>query len=151
MDPVSVVAAAVGAGAATGLKDAAATSIKDAYSALKRLLAERYATIDVEPLERRPDSEPKRASLAEDLRDAGADSDDEILEAARRVLDEVSSHDPAAARSIGIDIEGAKAEAVRIRRVRAAGTGVRLRSSTITGDIEIEDVQAGETGPQARP
>ena len=43
--------------------------MKDAYGALKRLLSGKHG-VDIAPLERKPDSEAKQASLKEDLGDA---------------------------------------------------------------------------------
>ena len=83
MDPISLIVAAVVAGAATAIKDQAAQVVKDAYGALKRLLTDRHH-VDVSALERKPESGAKQASLTEDLGDTGAAADPEVMAAARR-------------------------------------------------------------------
>jgi hypothetical protein len=147
MDPITVIVSALAAGAAAGLKDAAATGIKDAYAALKRLIADRYDDVDVTPVEKRPESEAKRRSLEEDLRDAGAGHDDLMLDAARRVIEEVRSNDAGTGAAIGIDLERVQAAALRIRDVAASGGGVRVREGSFRGDIDIEGVRAGRPDP----
>jgi hypothetical protein len=147
MDPVTVVVSALAAGAATGLNDAVAAAVKDAYTALKGLLARRYRTIDVAPVERKPDSEAKRKSLEEDLADAGADSDTELLDAARRLIEQVQTHTPTAGPAIGVDLERVKAEALRLRKIHVAGKGdigARVRDSEFRGDIDVGEVQVGD-------
>jgi hypothetical protein len=42
MDPVTMVVAALAAGAGAGVKDAATQAVKDAYAGLKAMLAERF-------------------------------------------------------------------------------------------------------------
>jgi hypothetical protein len=107
--------------------------------------------VDVAPLEKRPDSKAKRRSLEEDLKAAGADADEQILEMARRVIEEVRKHDPAAGAAIGIDLERVQAAALRVREVDASGTRARVREGTFSGDIDIEGVRAGGTSQPERP
>jgi hypothetical protein len=151
MDPdtVTVVVSALSAGAAAGLKDTATNAVKDAYAGLKRLVTDRYL-VDVSPLESKPHSEAKRASLAEDLQEAGADADVEVLEAAQRVIAVVAAHAPDTGPAIGIDLERLEAAAsVRIRDVTATGTGVRGEDWKVGGDLDISGIHAGSPdGPQ---
>lgn len=134
MDPVTLIATAVEA-------------VKDAYSALKALITRRYRGVDVTPVERKPESEAKRGSLAEDLAAAGADADAELLEAARQVIAHVKAHEAATGAALGIDLERVEAAALRIRGVESEGTGVRVRDGRFTGDIDIGDVRAGQERP----
>ncbi|MFE5082830.1 hypothetical protein [Streptomyces mirabilis] len=150
VDPVTLIVSAVALGAAAGLQESAATAVKDAYAALKRLIGDRYQDVDVTPVEKRPASEAKRGSLEEDLVAAGAGADTELMAAARRVIDEVKSHEPAAGAAVGIDLESVEAAALRIDGVDSAGTGVRVRQGKFSGDIEITDVRAGRK-PLDRP
>jgi len=146
-----VIVSAVAAGATAGMKDTAAGAVKDAYAGLKRLITDRYDAVDVTPVERRPESAAKRDSLAEDLQDAGAESDAELLEAARTVLAAVAEHAAGIGPALGIDLERLEAAAVRIRDVAADGTGVRGRDWNVTGDVEISGVRAGEPEAAAGP
>lgn len=145
MDPVTAaVVAAVAAGALSGVGETAAQAVKDTYVTLKNLLSQKYR-VDVSGLERRPDSESKKSSLAEDLTDAGAAGDAELGEAAAAVLGAVQELAPEAAR--GVDIEGLRAGALNIANVTSAGDGARLRNSDIAGTVDIRDVRAGVTEP----
>ena len=92
--PVTLIVVALAAGAATGLKDTAASAIKDAYGALKGLLSRRYGSVNIGDVERKPESEAKRASVAEDLAAAGAGDDEELLELARQLVEAVRENDP---------------------------------------------------------
>ena len=142
MDPISLIVAAVAAGAAAGLKDTAAAAVKDAYAALKGLLSDRG--VDVDAVERKPDSQPKRESLAEDLQDGEAGTDAAVLKAAQLLIDEVKASDAAAARAVGVDLDDVSAAFVRIADVKARGdaVGVDLDNVTTTGGIDISGVDA---------
>ncbi|WP_036503871.1 hypothetical protein [Nocardia aobensis] len=89
---ISLVLSAI---ASSSSKDVVAQQATDAYGDLKRLIAERYPDVDVSVLERKPDSEAKKASLAEDLDDAGAAGDRALASAAVSALCAV--HRPEAA------------------------------------------------------
>jgi hypothetical protein len=151
MDPVTLIVSALALGASAGLKSTVATAIGDAYSALRRILGERYRGVDLTPVERRPESAAKRDSLAEDLDVAGAGADTELLAAARLLIEQVSSHAPEAAAVVGVDLERVHAAALRISTVESTGIGVRVRDSEFTGDVDIRDVRAGPDHPQPRP
>jgi len=136
MDPITLIVAAVAAGVSAGLKDTAAAGIKDAYAGLRRLITDRFGAVDVTPVEKRPESEAKRRSLEEDLAQVGAGGDDEILEAARRVIDEVRKHDPGAAAAIGIDLD------------RSVVVGGSITGSTVVaGDRNVVGGASSSTAP----
>jgi hypothetical protein len=143
MDPISIIVAALAAGAAAGLKPAAEQAVKDAYAGIKALIQRKYGGVDLSSLEKKPESETKRASVAEDLIDAGAAQDAELLERAKALLDAVAQHDLSVARAIGVDLEKVRAAALKIQEVTSEGTGVRVREGEFTGDIDIGTVQAG--------
>ena len=99
MDPVSLIIAAITAGAAAALKDTASAAIKDAYSGLRLLVKRRLgggpaADAEVEGVERRP--RPDASPLKAQLEAAGAADDAELLRAARVLLEKV---DPEGARA----------------------------------------------------
>jgi hypothetical protein len=150
VDPVSLIVSAIALGASNGVRDTVASAVRDAYEAVKRLLQQRYADVDVTAVERRPESEPKRNSLVEDLDEAGAGADAELLEAARQLIAQVREHDPEAGRVVGIDLERVVAESLRISDVASTGTGVRVRDSQFRGDVDIQGVRSGEA-PPGRP
>jgi hypothetical protein len=147
MDPISLIVAAVVAGAATGITDQAAQAVKDAYGALKRLLTDRHR-VDVAALERKPESGAKQASLKEDLGDTGAATDPEVMAAARQLVEEVRKHDAAGARAVGVDIDDVSAEFVRVSNVAVSGPGVGVDIDRVTarGGVVVEGVQVDAEG-----
>jgi hypothetical protein len=99
MDPISLILAALVAGASAGLKDTASDAIKDGYAALKALVLRRVkdepnAAVQVEAVERAPDADP--TELRERLQATGADADEDLLRAARELLERI---DPDGART----------------------------------------------------
>ncbi|WP_405070883.1 hypothetical protein OG558_15420 [Kribbella sp. NBC_01510] len=119
---MTLIVAALVAGAATGGKDVVSTSIMDAYSSLKALLIKRFRTFaadqsnsagqaPVEPMtvleahEANPDT--WKAPLEEAVKRTGADQDPRILAAARALL---AHADPqgAAAGKYQVDLRGAQ-------------------------------------------
>lgn len=144
-DAMLVVSEAVAAGAAAGLKDTAAKAVVDAYAILKSLLSSRYRNVDVSAVEKKPDSRVKRESLAEDLVDAGAEEDQELLESARRLLVAVTAGASDIGAAIGVDLDRVDAASLRIQDVISEGTGTRARDVKVAGDIDIRRVQAGAT------
>jgi hypothetical protein len=89
MDPVTLVVAALAAGAAAGAGDVATEAIKDAYAglktALKRLFTGRPKGEEtLTDYEADPDTYEK--PLAKQLEEAGVGEDDEVQAAAERLL-----------------------------------------------------------------
>ncbi|MFC9892225.1 hypothetical protein ACFVMC_00905 [Nocardia sp. NPDC127579] len=154
MDPVTaVVASAIAAGAVTGLGDTPSQAVLDAYSGLRRLISDKYQGVDLTAVERKPDSQSKRESLAEDLQDAGAAGDAELAQAAVAVLEAVRRH--AAGAVVGVDLSDLVAAALDVVDVKSAGDGVRVVGGTIAGAVRIHGVEAGFQAPpdpySARP
>lgn len=95
MDPITTaIVAALTAGAVAGVTDASKKAIADAYDALKGLLKKKFGhesevVKSVERLETRPDSTSRQGTLAEEVADAKAAHDPEILQAAQTLLDQV--------------------------------------------------------------
>ncbi|MGW5437127.1 hypothetical protein [Nocardia asteroides] len=144
MDPVTaVVVSAIAAGALAGVGDTATQVVKDTYAGLKRLLSRKYADVDVSAVEKKPDSQSKKDSLAEDLDDAGAAGDPELGLAAAAVLQAVRDHAPQAV--VGLNIDNLIAEALKVTDIESAGDGVIVRNSTITGTAEFTRIRAGFT------
>jgi hypothetical protein len=90
MDPVTLIVTALVAGAAAGLKDAAGSAVKDAYTGLKGLLTRKFADRSVaqtvlDEHEQQPDV--YEAPLRSELAAAGVDQDAQILQAAHRLLE----------------------------------------------------------------
>jgi len=84
MDPISLILAALVAGAAAGVKETADSAIKDAYAGLKALVARKLGRDGA--AQAPADSDAERAALEGQLRSAGAGSDQELIDAANTVL-----------------------------------------------------------------
>ncbi|MEW5930364.1 MAG: hypothetical protein AB1941_23125 [Gemmatimonadota bacterium] len=153
MEPITTTAVvtALATGAAAAAKDTAATAVKDAYAGLKVLIQRKYSGVDVTPVEKKPDSEAKRQSVAEDLADAGAENDTELKELARALVAALERDAPEAAPAIGVDLKEVKAAFLRVGSVESAGTGIKVRDSEFSGGIHIGSVKAGNPGNLPNP
>jgi hypothetical protein len=110
MDPVSLIVAALAAGASTGLKDAAGEAIKDAYDGLKSLLKRKLgdqpaAEVAIDKHEEAPEVWEK--PLQDELGKSGVADDEEVVRSAQKLLALV---DPAGARAgkYNVTITGGK-------------------------------------------
>ncbi|MEU2043566.1 hypothetical protein [Nocardia niwae] len=155
MDPVTLIAAAVAAGAAAGAGDTAKQAVRDAYTALKRLITRRYGVLEAEivGVESEPEEPLRRQLLARRLSKTGAGDDEQVQSAAQELLRVVAEEDPAAAEAVG----------VKLTRVEAGGeieindlTGSAERAVDFTdvkagGSIRISGVRAGRVDDQDDP
>jgi hypothetical protein len=109
MDPISLIVAALAAGAAAGVQGAAASAVSDAYAGVKALVKKRFAgRPDAELILARYERAPQtwQAPLAAELSEAGADRDRDLVAAAQALLDLV---DRAGSRTnYSVDARGAK-------------------------------------------
>jgi len=145
MDPTLIaIASAIATGAAASLKDTASAAVKDAYAAIKELIKNKYKSVDVTPVEKKPDSIAKRESLQEDLSDAGAVGDAELRELAQVLTEALKQHAPEVGPAVGVDLEDVEAEFLRVSSVDAEGTGVKVRKGKFSGGIDIGSVRAGD-------
>ena len=90
MDPVTVVVAALAAGAGAGAKETAAQVVKDAYAGLKALVLRRAAgTSGGEVAVEQHAADPKtwEAPVAKVVEESGAADDAEVVAAAQRLLE----------------------------------------------------------------
>jgi hypothetical protein len=90
MEPViATILAALVAGATAAAKDVATNAVKDAYSALKHLISDRYAKagLFVEAVTANPSSRPEQQVLAKQLEQAGVGEDEDIKSRAQQLLD----------------------------------------------------------------
>jgi hypothetical protein len=99
VDPVSLIIAAVVAGAAAAAKDTASQSVKISFAALKELIKRRFGgnspvAAAIESVERDPESDT--AALKEQLIAAGADQDENIVRKAQELK---TADDPDGARA----------------------------------------------------
>lgn len=133
MDPITMIVAALAAGAAAGLTGVAEESIKDAYAAVKQWLQERYADISLKNLEKDPKSANQQGVLAEELAEAGADADEELLRKVQALSEALAKSEAGrqAAKIVGVDLDNLVVEGdVTISRIKASGGGVRVKTAT---------------------
>ena len=89
MDPVSLIVAALAAGASAALKDTAGEAVKDAYAGLKSLLKRKLgdkqaAQIAIDKHEEAPEVWEK--PLEAELKESGVADDEEIVAAAQQMM-----------------------------------------------------------------
>jgi hypothetical protein len=144
MEPISAVALslALGAGATAG-KEVLGSVAKDAYAALKNLVKKRYPKVSIEQLEQAPESKGRRAVVEEDLTEAGAGQDAELLAAAHKLIELIRQQAPNTAAAIGVDLKELEAANLRLTDIAASGTGVKLEKGKFSGDVDIHGVRAG--------
>ncbi|UGT67516.1 hypothetical protein LTT66_30585 [Nocardia gipuzkoensis] len=141
MEPVTLVAAAVAAGASAGLSETAKEAVSDAYATLKNWITTRYRDVDVDVVEKQPESTARQAVLAEELQQAGAGADHELLVLARRLLELVQQSVPETV--VGVQLLHTHAEGdVDVDNVSSTGHGV-VADDTRVRSLRISRVQAG--------
>ncbi|MFC9897599.1 hypothetical protein ACFVMC_28235 [Nocardia sp. NPDC127579] len=152
---MTMIAAAVAAGAAAGLTETAKNAISDAYLALKGLITRRYETVDLGVVESKPELASRRAVLAEELSEAGAGADEELIEAARQLLAAIQDERPEAAEIVGVRLRRIESGQLEITDIAAVGSGVVVEDAKVAGAVKITGVRAGGSGPihppNARP
>jgi hypothetical protein len=89
MDPVTLIVAALTAGAAAGVGDTAAAVVKDSYQGLKDLVSARFSgkeSAEVALAEHEADPQTWQAPLTKELLQTGADTDPSVIEAAQQLM-----------------------------------------------------------------
>jgi formiminotetrahydrofolate cyclodeaminase len=91
MDPITIIASALVAGAAAGVTSVAEQGVKEAYNGLKALIQRKFGdkgdvVSAVEQVEKKPESSGRQQMLKEELADADAGQDAEVLKAAQDLL-----------------------------------------------------------------
>ncbi len=91
---MEIIIAALIAGATAAAKDTAGVAVKDAYNGLKELIKKKFGDktdlVDaVDKLEKKPDSEARKATVKEEIETAKVNDDPEILKLAQDLLDKV--------------------------------------------------------------
>jgi len=144
MDALSAIMTAIISGAVASTKPTTEKIISDLYSGLKVVIQRKYNTASLEAVEKKPDSEAKQASLREDLLEAKASEDNELLQQAQLLLQAIAEQSPQVAQAIGIKLEDVKAANVRLHEIIVSGeqaAGVHIKHSQFSGDIEMSKVK----------
>lgn len=143
MEPATIIVTALALGAAAGIKSVAEKTVTDAYQGLKNLIKNKYPNVGLDRLEKKPDSTTQQAAVAEEIADAGADKDAEILQKAEVVLETAKNLPVENIAAIGVDLEKIKAASLKLKDIMATGTGVKVKDGEFIGEISIEQVRAG--------
>jgi hypothetical protein len=101
MEPISLILAALVAGATAAAKDTAGKAVKDAYEGLKGLLKSKFADNEAAKVvldEHEKDPETYEAALKKKLSETGTDKEDAILKAAQDLLKQAKSEESIAAK-----------------------------------------------------
>lgn len=144
MDALSAIMTAIISGAVASAKPTTEKVISDLYAGLKTLIQRKYNGVSLEAVEKKPESEAKQASLREDLEEAKAAEDSELLQQAQTLLKAIAEQPPQVAQAIGIKLEDVKAANVRLQEIIVSGeqaAGAHLKHVETTGDIEINKVK----------
>lgn len=108
MEPISLIIAALVAGATAATKDTAGKAVKDAYEGLKTLIKRKF---EGDPLGQglvdAKSEEIKQAEglLKDKISNAGADKDEEIIKVAQGLLKQVNPEESAAGK-FKVDFQG---------------------------------------------
>jgi|SRR6476660_4797284 len=109
MSAVEVITVALAAGAGAGVQETTSAGVRDAYLGLKALLKRRISDAAAAQALDTDETEPGvwQTLLGRSLTEAGVDGDEQVLAAARRLLDLV---DPAGSRAgrYHVDVRDAK-------------------------------------------
>jgi len=141
MDPSTLIVSAVVAGAVAAGQEVTAQAVKDSYAALKALLARKFGRhpdlVDaVSKVDARPDSAARQDMLKEELQAAQADQDNEVLAAARQLLDRLAQGNPTSGTHYQATNTGSGAIAQGPGAV-AAGRGGVAAGGNISGNTII--------------
>ncbi|MEU2032162.1 hypothetical protein [Nocardia amamiensis] len=151
MDPATVVAVAVAAGATAGVTDAAEQAVVDAYQSVRRLITHRYRSVDVAVVESRPDVPSRRLVLAEELAQAGAGDDQELLTAARYLLQVVQEQAPRTAETVGVRLTRVRAGDIEITDITSSGSAFVAEDTSVAGTLRVDAIHAGAPEPPHPP
>jgi hypothetical protein len=155
MDPLSAIVAALVAGAAEAAKPTAVQVVKDAYAGLKSLIIRKFGgtAAPVQALEEKPASAPRQDVLKEELGDARADQDRDILKAMQTLIDALRQHAPQSVSNIttintggGASVQGG----VNTAGGAFIGRDQRITNITINSIDKVQDLVALLQAAQGR-
>ena len=149
MDPITTaIFAAINAGLLSGISFVSRQTIMDSYSALKKLLKKKFGDKSdllkaVTELEKKQ-TEGRRITLEEEIRENKIDKDKEINLYAKKLLETITEQLPDSSKAIGgifNDVEVALLEIKKLR-VLENGTGMDFERTKFKS-IKIDDMKVG--------
>jgi hypothetical protein len=156
MDPISIIALALVAGAAASAKDVAAQAVKDGYAGLKALVIRKFGSkadveTSVQQVEKKPEAESRQQTLKEELQTAGADKDEEVLKQAQALIELLKQHDAQTVTTYSATLTGDGAIAQGPGAVAAGKRGVAVGGSVSNGTIITGDSNVVGDKPEKKP
>jgi hypothetical protein len=145
VDPIAAIVAGLAAGAVEAARPTAVQAIKDAYAGFKALIVRKFsrASTQVQNVEERPTSDARQGALKEELVDAHAETDPEVLRALQDLVATLRQHAPdsvlhlTANMSGGISVQGGTFQAPVTMDARSttiqSGGGALVQASVNTG------------------
>jgi hypothetical protein len=148
MEPITtLIVTAAALGAAAGLKPTAEQAVKDTYAAFKRIITDHYGDYrdligSLEFLSKKPEDSSRQATFKNELTNAGATDDSELIQAAKAIHIAVETHSPETPTAIGMDIEELKAAVLEAENVKAgeSSTAVRIKKAEIEGSASFKNI-----------
>ena len=140
MEPfIASLVASLAAGAIAASKDVASSAVKNGYGAIKRLLIQRYGTLDIDSLEQ----DPKNAQILADLAQAAENSDissdlqiSTLIEKFKTALKENAELSP----EIGVELSDIKVGKAKIADVLGFEKGVVISGATID-ELDLSNIK----------
>jgi hypothetical protein len=152
MDPVTLIVAALVAGAAAGLKDTASSAIKDAYNGLKGLVLGKLAgRPGGELVVDRHEQDPQvwDQPLAQELTAVGAGDDPALVSAAQALMQLVDAAGSAAGK---YEVSASDHAAVAGRDMNISASGGGTAAAVIHGNVTPPGpTPPGPAQPEPRP
>jgi hypothetical protein len=119
MDPVTIaiiagIATGVATGVSTSATDTSTKLIVDAYGNFKAIIQKKFGSVAkaAEKLESNPDSEGDKLVLQEEIRKVKADQDQELLIAAKKLMDLINAKQATSAGENVFNISGGTVQGV---------------------------------------
>ncbi len=147
MEPIATIVTALVAAAVASAKDVVGQAVKDAYAGLKALILRKFGDkADVaralEQVEKKLDSDARRAVLAEELKEAGAGQDAELVKQAQALLDLLKQQGLSPGTTYTATLTGSGA--IAQDHSAAAGAGGIAIGGNVQGDVSTGKQEADD-------
>jgi len=161
MDPLSLIASALVAGAVEAAKPTAAQAVKDTYGALKAALARKFGAQSgvvkaAQAVEEKPGSEGRARTLEEELQDVRDQLNAEIEQLAKKLDEALKQYAPGTSYTATLTgssaiARGSGAQAVGERGVMVGGANSGVINTGTQVTIQNADGTGSGAGGQCKP
>ncbi|MBW8847180.1 MAG: hypothetical protein JF607_19615 [Burkholderiales bacterium] len=144
MPILTLIVGALAAGATASLKKVGGDVVQTIYDRLKAaVIARTQRKAAVEALAEDPSSAAGRQVVEEALQKSGAEADTDLARIAAELNEALAKLQPHEQAAIGVDVAQLEAVNVTLRNITASGTGVKGEHWKLSGDLNIDGVNAG--------